>query len=152
VSGGPPPAWLLRAINPLVRPLLRSPLHGIVSGRLLLLSYVGRTSGRPYTIPIGYVPWGEDEILSFSSRRWWVNLREGEPVTMVIRGRRRTARPAVEESLEGRAELLEELVRRRGPRAARRLFLGLPTDRPPTHAEALDAASRIAAVRFRLAA
>jgi hypothetical protein len=125
-------------------------MHRIVSGRLMLLSYEGRTSGRAYTIPIGYMWWGDDEVVSFSSRRWWVNLREDRRVTVVIRGRSREARPVVEAALERRAELLEELVRRYGPRAAGGLFLGLPPDRAPSHAEAMDVAGRTAVVRFRL--
>lgn len=146
----PPPAWLLRAIGPVVRWLLRSPMHGVLSGRLMLLSYVGRSTGRSYTIPVGYVPWGDDEVVSFSSRRWWINLPEGRPVTVVIRRRRRTAVPTVVGTPERRAELIEELVGRQGPRAARRLFLGLPAERAPTHTEALEAAGRLAAVRFHL--
>lgn len=118
----------------------------------MLLSYEGRTSGRTYMIPVGYADWSDDEVVSFSSRRWWVNLREDRRVTVVLRGRSREAHPVVEETLGRRAELLEELVRRHGPRAARRLFLGLPPDRAPTHAEALEAAERLAVVRFRLEA
>lgn len=34
-----PPAWLFRAANPLVRALLRSPFHRLLSRRLMLLSY-----------------------------------------------------------------------------------------------------------------
>jgi len=50
------PLWLLR-LNPLMRALLRSPLHGLLSGMLMLLSYTGRKSGKVYTIPIGYFLW-----------------------------------------------------------------------------------------------
>lgn len=117
----------------------------------MLLSYVGRRTGRAFTIPVGYFPWGDDEVVAFSSRRWWVNLRDGRPVTLVIRGRHRVADPMVEGSLERRADLLQDVVRRHGPRAARRLYLGLPPDRPPSRAEALRAAGRTAVVRFRLA-
>jgi hypothetical protein len=125
-------------------------MHGALSGRFLLLTYRGRTSGRTYTIPVGYVDRSDGEVVSFSSRGWWVNLLEGRPVTVLLRGRRRDAVPAVVETPERRAELIEELVRRHGPRAARRLFLGLPADRMPTRTEVLDAAGRLAVVRFRL--
>jgi hypothetical protein len=47
-------AILNRAVNPLVRWLLRSRLHWLVSRRLTLISYTGRRSGRRYTIPVGY--------------------------------------------------------------------------------------------------
>jgi hypothetical protein len=116
----------------------------------MLLTYTGRTSRVATTIPVAYFAWADDEIVSFSSRRWWVNLRDGQTVVLTIRGRRIDARPLVEESLERRAEILEELVRRFGPRATRILFLGLPSRRPPSSSEALDAARRAAAIRFRL--
>jgi hypothetical protein len=61
-AGQPPPAatgrarfaLLNRVINPLVRWLIRSPLHWLASRRLALITYTGRRSGRAYTIPVGY--------------------------------------------------------------------------------------------------
>jgi len=47
-------AILNRAINPLLRLLIRSPLHWLASRRLALITYTGRRSGRRYTIPVGY--------------------------------------------------------------------------------------------------
>jgi hypothetical protein len=47
-------AILNHVVNPLARRLLRSPLHGLASGRLALITYTGRHSGRRYTIPVGY--------------------------------------------------------------------------------------------------
>jgi hypothetical protein len=116
----------------------------------MLLSFTGRTSGVRHTIPVAYFAWGPAEVVSFSSRRWWMNLRGGRPVTLTIRGRRIDARPVLEESPERRAEILEELVGRFGPRATRILFLGLPSRRPPSSAEALEVARRAAVIRFRL--
>ena len=70
--------------------LLRSPLHGLVSGRIMLLTIIGRRSGRSFTVPAGYLRCGEG-ILSFTSGEWsawWKNLRGGTPVTARVRGRR----------------------------------------------------------------
>lgn len=49
----PPPA-VFRLVNPLMKLLLRSPLHGLVSKRLMLLTMTGRKSGKQYSIPVGY--------------------------------------------------------------------------------------------------
>jgi hypothetical protein len=43
-----------RVINPLVRVLLRSPAHRVMSRGVLLLTYTGRRSGRRYTLPVQY--------------------------------------------------------------------------------------------------
>lgn len=82
----PEPLFVL--INPMMRLLLRSPLHGLVSGSLMLITFTGRRSGRRYTTPVRYIRRG-DAIRCFSSSetRWWRNLRGGAEVTLRIRGR-----------------------------------------------------------------
>lgn len=37
-------------MNPIMKGLLRSPLHRLLSGTLMLLTYTGRKTGTPYTI------------------------------------------------------------------------------------------------------
>jgi deazaflavin-dependent oxidoreductase (nitroreductase family) len=146
----PPPIPLLRAVNPVVRLVLRSPLHRALSGRLMLLEYRGARSGRSYVTPVGYVRWDEDTILAFSSSGWWRSLRDGRRVRLRIRGRWREAAPSVVEDRDERADVLDRLVRRLGPRGVRRLYLGLSHDRPPEREELLRAADARAVVRFRL--
>ena len=45
---------MLHAPNPLVRAVLRSPAHRLLSGSVLLLTYTGRRSATRYTIPVQY--------------------------------------------------------------------------------------------------
>jgi hypothetical protein len=144
----PSPA-LFKVVNPIVRPLLRSPLHGLLSGQLMLLAYAGRVSGRERTIPIGYFAWEDGAVISSSSTRWWVNLQDGRSVRLLVRGQWRSAVPVVAPTLEDRVGLLGEFVTRLGSRAARRLYLGLPGDRSPAQQELIRAAERTAIVRFR---
>lgn len=78
-----------RALNPVVRGLLRSPAHGLVSGRLALITVTGRRSGAAYTFPVAYVQDGEQVTITVGwpeRKRWWRNLLEGAPVTLVLRG------------------------------------------------------------------
>jgi hypothetical protein len=89
-----PPVGLFRTLNPVVRALLRSPLRRLLSNRLMLLGYRGRRTGRRYTIPVGYFSW-DDGVLAFSSARWWVNLRDGRPAQLTIRGREHSATASV---------------------------------------------------------
>ena len=87
-------AVLNRAINPLVRGLLRSPLHRLASRRVALISYTGRRSGRRFTIPVGYEMAGLQVTISVGSpdrKVWWRSLTgTGGPVELLIRGRLRT--------------------------------------------------------------
>jgi hypothetical protein len=82
-----------RAVNPLVRSVLGSPIHPLVSGRLALITVVGRSSGREYTFPVGYEREGDQVSIAVSwpeRKRWWRNVRGGAPVRLRLRGTERT--------------------------------------------------------------
>jgi len=86
---------LLRRLNPLIASLLRSPLHGVVSRNLLLLTYLGAKSGVRRTLPLSYVEVAGRPYLCTRSSLWWRNLRAGSPVGLQLRGRRVTATPVI---------------------------------------------------------
>jgi len=89
-----PPRRLFAIANPVLRLLLRSPLHRLMSGRLLLLSFRGRKTGKSYTIPVGYVEHNGVLLLTAQSR-WWKNLGQGAEVDVRLRGRTRRGRTEV---------------------------------------------------------
>src|SRR5262249_49815913 len=97
----------LRIINPFVSTILRSPLHGILSRDVLLLTFTGRRSGKRITIPVGYTRDGET-LTVFSTHAWWKNLRGGASVAIRLEGRLRTARA---EPTDDRATVLAEVRR-----------------------------------------
>ncbi|WP_436908611.1 nitroreductase/quinone reductase family protein [Halosimplex marinum] len=129
--GPPVPEVAYRVINPVVERLLRSPLHGLVSDSLVLLTFTGRESGDEYTTPVGY--WVDDDgrLVVTTQSPWWRNLRGGRPVKVLLRGERykgtATARPDPAD--------VAEYVERNGVDAARRLGVAVKGDRPPTRAE-----------------
>jgi deazaflavin-dependent oxidoreductase (nitroreductase family) len=86
---------VLRRLNPAIAWVLRSPLHGVVSRDLLLLTYVGAKSGVTRTLPLSYVEVGGRIYLCTRSSAWWRNLRNGRPVELRFRGRLLTATPVV---------------------------------------------------------
>ncbi len=71
-----------------VRWLLRSPLHKLLDGSLMVITVSGRKTGKKYSIPVQYVRRGRD-IYIFSRRRrtWWRNLQGGAQVQLKIGGR-----------------------------------------------------------------
>ena len=74
--------------NGIMRALLRSPLHGLVSRRVVLITVSGRRSGRLYTTPVNYVRDGDIiTVISRRNRTWWRNLRGGAQVTVRVRGK-----------------------------------------------------------------
>jgi hypothetical protein len=87
---------LYRLVNPLVSGILRSPLHGLLSSNTLLLEYRGRRSGRLFRTPVSYCEIdGDLHCFAGSGHRWWRNLADGEPIAVVLRGRRLTMAPLV---------------------------------------------------------
>jgi deazaflavin-dependent oxidoreductase (nitroreductase family) len=84
---GPVDIMTARA-NGTMRVLLRSPLHGLVSERVMLITVCGRKSGRLYTTPVNYVrDGGTFTVVSRTHRTWWRNLRGGAPVAVRVRGK-----------------------------------------------------------------
>ena len=73
-------------VNKTMAWILRSPLHGIVSKGVLLITFTGRKSGTRYTTPVSYSQQG-DEISIFTHAMWWKNVIGGAPVTLYLRGR-----------------------------------------------------------------
>ena len=65
--------------NALLVWLLRSPLRGLVSKRLILVTFIRRTNGRSSTIPVSYLKDG-DTLLVTDTGVWQKNLRAGMDV------------------------------------------------------------------------
>ncbi len=73
-------------VNRAMKLVLRSPVHGMVSNNILLITFTGRKSGKIYTTPVSYSQQG-DQVIIFTHADWWKNLRGSAPVTLRIRGR-----------------------------------------------------------------
>jgi F420H(2)-dependent quinone reductase len=94
-EGHTPFAILNRSGNHAIAAVLRSPLHGLASGRLALITVTGRRSGKQHTFPVGYDQDGEVVTIhiQWANRKlWWRNLREAAPVRIRIRGEERSGR------------------------------------------------------------
>lgn len=90
----PPPAPrtpvnspVFKVMNKIMALVLRSPLHGIMSKQLGLITVTGRKSGTRYTTPIGYLRVDARRVHVFThAAQWWKNLRGGGPVTIRMQG------------------------------------------------------------------
>jgi hypothetical protein len=143
------PLWILTLVNPIVSALLRSPLHGLMSRILMVITYRGRKSGKVISHPLGYFKWDQDEVMAFTSARWWVNMLDGQPVTLLVKGQPIQARPTPIHEREAVINTLEEFKKRLGTDAVRGLPIGLPKDREPTRADLEAAPAGIALVHFK---
>lgn len=74
--------------NDFITWMLRSPLHGMLSGTTMLVTVTGCKSGQKITKPVNYSREGNILwVTSFRKRSWWRNLRGGQPVVLLIKGK-----------------------------------------------------------------
>jgi deazaflavin-dependent oxidoreductase (nitroreductase family) len=137
--------------NGIIKGLLRSPLHRLMSTSTLLITYTGRKSGQVYTTPVNYVQKGQDVLItSMRQRTWWRNLLGGAPVVVRIQGRDYDgfahALTVPDEVATGLMNYLR-LV----PRQARYFGVGLDGDGLPIQKDVKAAARERVVVSIRLA-
>ncbi|MDP9373785.1 MAG: nitroreductase family deazaflavin-dependent oxidoreductase [Chloroflexota bacterium] len=123
---------LYRIINVVVRLLLRSPLHPLLSGSVVLLTLRGRRTGWRYTVPVSYIHEG-DHLICFTGgvwSAWWRNLLAGAPVSVRLRGREL---PGEARAITDGVVIVPPLTTflRRFPRTARRFGITVGPDNQP---------------------
>jgi len=107
------PEPLFAIINPVVRTLLRSPIHRFLSGSLMLITFTGRKSRRLFTTPVRYIYVGET-VRCFTSAEnlWWRNLRDGADVVLRIKGENKPYHATVIENDPGQVrEALQQYLK-----------------------------------------
>lgn len=136
-----PPEALLRVANPLLRWVLRSPLHGLVSDALLLLTVTGRRTGTEYTFPVGYERRGDRLFVTTHDTTWWKNVRGGATVEVILRGERRRGRARFVEDPDEVADYLANAIDRHGRRYATRLGVRVTGEGRPTRDQLREVAA-----------
>ena len=132
--------------------ILRSPLHWLLSRRLLVVTSRGRVSGRPLAFPVGYVADGDGwlaVVAEHEHKQWWRNVEADPDVGLTVR---RTRVPAVARVLRPSdgAEHLEAFRRyvdafRSSGKALGVVYAG----GAPTDTSVRAAAAAVLIVRFR---
>jgi deazaflavin-dependent oxidoreductase (nitroreductase family) len=72
--------------NKIARLILTSPLHRLLSKRLILISVTGRKTGTIYTTPVAYAADG-GKLLIAAGGSWRHNLTAQPDVTVLLRGK-----------------------------------------------------------------
>lgn len=128
---------LLRIANPVVRGVLGSRGHRLLSGALVVLTYRGHRSGREFRIPLQYAETPDGSIVAVAVRperkRWWRSFTRPTDASLLVAGASRAVTGRLLEGEERRTSLRTYLAR--FPRAARPLGLSAEPD-----GEALDRA------------
>lgn len=145
-----PPDAVMHWVNPVMRRLLVSRAHGLVSRQLLILHYTGRRTGVPYDVPVGYRH--EDRALEvLTNSGWRVNFRGGRSIEVTLHGHRRAAHAVLIDDPETVATTYRRLIDDMGmQRAQRRLGIRVNAAREPTLRELADAVDRLGMSIVRL--
>jgi hypothetical protein len=87
----------MRRVNVVMRALLSVPFPTPLSGRLMLVTYTGRKTGKRYRQPLSYVidptAAAGGALLTPGGGNWTLSLAGGDPVSARIRGRSVLLRP-----------------------------------------------------------
>ena len=122
--------------------VLRSPLHGMLSKGMMLITVTGRKTEKKYTTPVEYYDQGGYLwVITSRNRTWWRNLKGGADVSLLMKRKAVSAfGEAVLDESEVEAQLREYV--RRMPVSAR--ALGLLENKVPNE----DVIKRIAKDRL----
>jgi hypothetical protein len=86
IDAGHPPSALLKLVNPILGFLLRTPLAGPARKQLMVLSFTGRKTGRPFTLPVSaHVI--DNDLYALTGAAWKQNFRDGAPAQVVYDGK-----------------------------------------------------------------
>ena len=143
------PYAMLRVVNPVVRTLLKSRLHGVLSRDMMLLHVTGRRSGRVYVVPVGRHE-HHGQLVASAGGAWRRNLVGGAALEVTLDGRRRRADGELVDDPEVVAEIFGDLLDHLGPRRAIRVGLKVNVDRAPTTGELRAALVGRNVLRLRL--
>lgn len=138
-----------RILNRIMRGILRSPLHPMMSGRILVINVTGRKTGKLYRLPVGYVE-HDGAILIGTAGKWRRNLPAHPQVTVLLHGKQRQATAEVITDQDRATELYRPILAK-NPIHGKYAKIGIEPDGTPNPADLEAALKRgIAVVRLTL--
>lgn len=116
------PKFAFYIINPLMKLILRTPLHGLVSDDLTLITFTGRKTGKKYTTPVGFIEMN-GSIMMFTDSPWWRNIEEEPNITLRLKGERVQGQAEIISDPGLIREYLQKMVEKRGEEMVQRMGL-----------------------------
>lgn len=136
-------------LNKTMKFVLRSPLHGMVSNYLTLITFTGRKSHLSYTTPVSYSE-ENGEVRIFTHANWWKNLEKGALVTLCLKGKEvQGLAEVIAEDKQAVADALASHLRK-SPFDARFYDVTIDADGTPDPADVAQAAQTAVMIRVWL--
>ena len=108
-------ARVVRPVNALMVALIASRRWGrLVGRRLVVITYVGRRSGRTFSTPVGYRRAGDEVTIGVElpdAKSWWRNfLGAGGPISLRLHGTDHTGHAVARRDDRGRVTVRVRLM------------------------------------------
>ena len=145
------PEPLFPILNRIMKALLHSPLHGLMSGSIMVIHFTGRKSGRRRATPVRYLR-DDDGLFCLTGREtgWWPNFLAAAEVELQVAGKRLTATAqALPYDADAKAVALQAMLAQ-FPSDAAYHGMALKRGQAPSDEQMRDAVARDVLVRFAL--
>jgi hypothetical protein len=76
---------IFKILNPIMKAILKSPFHSMISSRIMIITFQGRVSGRQFSTPVSYYQ-EDNTVVCFTHANWWRNIEADSKVRVRIRG------------------------------------------------------------------
>jgi hypothetical protein len=150
VDVGHPPSAILRAVNPVLKSLLGTPLAGPLRKQLMVLNFTGRKSGKQFSLPVSaHVI--DNDLYALAGANWKHNFKGGAPARVVYDGKTTEMRGELLPNGPAIADLYHRCAQSYGVKRAQRMMgLQFRDNRIPTPEEFGEAIDRqkLVAIRF----
>jgi hypothetical protein len=92
--------------------VLRSPLHGMMSNSMMLVTVKGHKTGKEYTLPVNYYREnGNLWVLTNRDRTWWRNIHDGADVSLLLKRQPVSAYAVLELETQSVERLLSDYLK-----------------------------------------
>lgn len=150
VTAGHPPSAVLRAVNPVLGFLLKTPLAGSMRDQIMVLNFKGRKSGRQFTIPVSAHK-VDGDLYAMAGAPWKNNFRGGADAEVLHAGKTTKMRGEIVSDAAVVPGLFHRCAQNYGPKRAQRMMgLSFRDNQIPTVEDFAEAIARekLVAIRF----
>jgi hypothetical protein len=150
VDVGHPPSAILRAVNPVLKSLLGTPLAGPLRKQLMVLNFTGRKSGKQFSLPVSaHVI--DNDLYALAGANWKYNFKGGANAQVVYDGKTTEMRGELLPDGPAIADLYHRCAQSYGVKRAQRMMgLQFRDDRIPSPEKFGEAIGRqkLVAIKF----
>ena len=138
-----------KVLNPIMKMILKSSIHKVVSDGILIIIFKGIKTGKEYSTPISYFL-ENGTIYCFTHAQWWRNLADGAEVKVRLKGQDTVGFAQAEaEDIAQKASVMRKMVIAK-PQEAGFYNVTFDLDGNPVEEEVIRGAEEAVLIRISL--